>query len=43
MGKIHIAVCLKKKNKNQKNIKKIIVRQKSLNIIVNKIAFLIMI
>ena len=32
-------ICLKKKNKDWKNIKKIIERQKSLNIIINKIVF----
>ena len=39
MGKIDIIVCLKKRNKDQKNIKKIITRQNSLNIIMNKIVF----
>ena len=33
------AICVKKRNKDLKNIKKIIVRLKSLNIIMNKIAF----
>ena len=37
--KTDIAIYLKKKIKDWKNIKKIIGRQKSLNIIVNKIAF----
>ena len=39
MGKIDIIVCLKKRNKDQKNIKKTITRQNSLNIIMNKIVF----
>ena len=38
MEKKDIAICLKKRNKDN-NIKKIIVRQKSLNIIINKIIF----
>ena len=41
MEKTDTAICLKKRNKDQKNIKKIIVRLKSLNIIMN--SFLIMI
>ena len=32
MGKIDTIICLKKRNKNQKNTKKIIVKQKSLNV-----------
>ena len=39
MGGIDIVICLKKRNKDQKNIKKIIARQKCLNIIMNKIVF----
>ena len=39
MEKTDTAICLKKKNKDQKNIKKIILRLKSLNIIMNKIVF----
>ena len=39
MEKTGIAVCLKKRNKDLKNIKKIIARQKHLNIIMNKIFF----
>ena len=38
-GKKRIAICLKKRNKDLKNIKKIIVRQESLYIIMNKIIF----
>ena len=38
-GKIDISICLEKRNKNRKNIKKIIARLKSLNIIMNKIVF----
>ena len=34
-----IAICLKKGNKDEKNIKKVIARQKSLSIIMNKIVF----
>ena len=37
--KIDITICLKKRNKDYKNIKKIIVRRKSLNILINKIVF----
>ena len=36
MGKIDIVICLKKRKRNQKNTKKIIARQKSLNILINK-------
>ena len=36
MGRIDIRKCLKKKNKDKKNIEKIIVRPKSLNIRMNK-------
>ena len=36
MGKTDIAICLKRRKKDQKNIKKIIARQKSVNIIMNK-------
>ena len=32
MGKIDTAICLKKKNKDEKNIKKIITRQKKVSI-----------
>ena len=39
MGRIDTTKCLKKRNKDEKNIKKIIVRQGSLNIIVNKLVF----
>ena len=39
MGKIDIIICLKKRNKDQENIKRIIARQKGLNIITNKIIF----
>ena len=39
MEKTDTAICLKKKNKDQKNIKKIILRLKSLNIIMNKTVF----
>ena len=37
--KKNIAICLKKTNKDYKNIKNIIVRLKSLNITMNKIVF----
>ena len=39
MEKTDIIICLKKKNKNLKNIKKFMAGQKSLNIIINKIFF----
>ena len=39
MGRIDTTKCLKKRNKDEKNNKKIIVRQGSLNIIVNKLVF----
>ena len=39
MGGKDIAICLKKGNKDEKNIKKIIARQKSLSIIMNKVVF----
>ena len=39
MGKTDIAIYLKIRKKDQKNIKKIIARQKSFNIIMNKIIF----
>ena len=39
MEKIDITVCLKKRNKDYKNIKKIIVSQESHNITINKIIF----
>ena len=39
MEKADTIICLKKRKKDQKNIKKIIVRLKSLNIIINKIVF----
>ena len=39
MEKTDTAISLKKKNKNKKNIKKIITRLKSLNVIMNKIFF----
>ena len=38
-GKTDTIICQKKKNRDLKNIKKIIVRLKSLNIIMNKIVF----
>ena len=37
--KIDVAICLKRRKKDQKNIKKNIVSQKSRNIIINKIIF----
>ena len=37
--KTDIIVCLRKRNKNQKNIKKIIAWEKSINIIMNKIVY----
>ena len=39
MEKTNTIVCMKKRNKNEKNIKKIIGRLKSLNIIMNEIVF----
>ena len=39
MEKTDTAIYLKKRNKDQNIIKKIIARQKSLNVIMNKIAF----
>ena len=39
MEKIDISICLKKRKKDENNIKKIIVRQKRLNVIMNKIVF----
>ena len=39
MEKTDTTICLKKKNKNSKNMKKIIARLKSLNTIMNKAAF----
>ena len=42
MEKTVIRIWLKKKNKDEKNIKKIIARQESLNLIMNKI-FLVVI
>ena len=39
MEKIDISVCLKKRKKRLEDIKKIIARQKSLNIIINKMVF----
>ena len=38
-GRIDTIICLKRRNKDKKNIKRIITRQKSLNIIMNKIFF----
>ena len=38
-GKIDISICLKKRKKDYKNIKNIIVKQKNLNIMMDKIAF----
>ena len=38
-GKVDISICLEIRNKDWKNIKKIIARLKSLNIIMNKIVF----
>ena len=43
MGGTDIKICLKKRNKDQKNIKKTIARQKSLNIIIMKKIILIVI
>ena len=43
MGGIDIKIYLKKRNKDQKNIKKAIARQKSLNIIIMKKIILIVI
>ena len=39
MEKTDSIICLKKKNKDQKNIKKIDVKLKGLNIAINKIVF----
>ena len=39
MEKTDSIMCLKKKNKDQKNIKKINVKLKGLNIAINKIVF----
>ena len=39
MEKIDISVCKKKRKKDEKDIKKCVVRQKNLNIITNKIVF----
>ena len=39
MDTTYTAICLKKRNKDLKNIKKSILRSKSLNIITNKIVF----
>ena len=41
MGKTDIIICLRKRNKGEKNIKKIMARQKSLNTIINRIIFLV--
>ena len=41
MEKTDTAICLKKRNNDEKNTKKIIARQTSLNIIMNKITFLL--
>ena len=41
MGKTDTIICLKKRNKGWKNIKKNITRQKPLNVIMNKNSFLI--
>ena len=38
-GKKYISICLKKKIKDEKNIKKIIVKQENLNIMINKVVF----
>ena len=38
-GKTDIIICLKNKNRDQKNIKIIIARLKSLNMIMNEIVF----
>ena len=38
-GKKDISICLKKKIKDEKNIKKIIVKQENLNIMINKVVF----
>ena len=39
MAKTDTEICLEKKRKDKKNMEKIIVRLKSLNIIMNKIVF----
>ena len=39
MGRTDTTICPKKRNKDQKNIKRIITRKKSLNIIMNKTIF----
>ena len=39
MGRIGIIICLKKRNRDLKNIKNIFTGQKSLNITINKIIF----
>ena len=41
--KIDISICLKKRKKTKRISKKTIVKQKNLNIIINKIVFLILI
>ena len=39
MEETDTAICLKKRNKKEENIKKITTRLKSLNLIINKIVF----
>ena len=39
MKEIDIIICLKERNKNQKNIKKVIMKLRSLNVVTNKIDF----
>ena len=39
MKEIDIIICLKEINKNQKNIKKVIMKLRSLNVVTNKIDF----
>ena len=39
MGRVGIIICLKKRNRDLKNIKKNITGQKSLNLTINKINF----
>ena len=36
MKEIDIIICLKERNKNQKNIKKVIMKLRSLNVVTNK-------
>ena len=39
MEKTDTTICLKRKNKDEKNIEKIILRLQSLNVIINEIVF----